>query len=102
MTLEELVAPLWFAKKLPTDMDSVAVWIDFTDSIDVYLRENTGKVSNVLNSYPAPTMQEMLPLVEKSIKHPGQAKPLLVEAFNHELRYNTGGWQYLDKLLFEK
>lgn len=98
MKLEELVAPLWFAKKLPQDMETV-----FVHSGDGKVRERHDVVifMNRTDYLSAPTMQEMLPLIEEAMSHKGQGKFVLAEAFKHELCYSIGAWEYLDKILFK-
>ena len=64
MKLEQLVCPLWFAKKLPKDMETIHRWI-YSDGDEFLCKSKETEESKCEEDedYPAPTMQEMLPLV---------------------------------------
>ena len=109
MELEQLVTPVWFAKKLPKNIDSLFIWWIWGNG-EVYLTAKHHKDDlKGYEWYPAPTMQELLPLLKiQRIRdlvvdnHIDPWNTQLARAFRLELEGAEKGWKYLDQLLFPK
>ena len=118
MTLEDLVAPIWFAKKLPKQV--TALWWCLCDPDEPYVVPINilvlAEEENPEHYLAAPTTQEMLPLLIETGKkdmdsinqeyseefHLQWNQTQLKKAFGLELVEKGNGWKYLDNLLFEK
>lgn len=108
MKLEQLVAPLWFAKKLPKDMETVFVYRSNCkgcnhDCHDVAIQFAKDLVKEYRYA-PAPTLPEMLPLLEDRVIDFVRVtkQEYLTHAFVTELKKEGEGWKFLDSLLFPK